>query len=104
VFANPFSASTHVAFDASGTYALQLTASDGLLAGSDIVLVRVVHAPTARITAPAARALFSPGEPVAVAADATDADGQVVRVDFYQDGQLAEIRGRGRPSPAGFTR
>lgn len=57
-------------------------------------------APTASITAPAAGSRFPIGSAVAIAANAGDSDGQVVRVDFYAGKSLL---GSDATAPYAFT-
>ena len=45
-----------------------------------------VGAPTVSITSPADRASFMPGTTVTITADASDSDGRIARVEFWQDG------------------
>jgi hypothetical protein len=44
--------------------------------------------PTVKITAPPYGATFAPGSTISVAANGSDSDGVVTRVDFYRDGVL----------------
>lgn len=73
-----------------GIYKCQLTVSDGTNASISTVLVIVSEtgntAPTVAITSPANNATYKQGEVMTITASASDLDGQVVRVEFYEDG------------------
>ena len=75
---------------AAGTYQLTAVAtdSDGVTSTSSPVSVTVNsptnQAPTVSLTSPAAGSTFTAPASVTVAATASDADGTVIRVDFYQ--------------------
>ena len=77
---------------AAGTYALTAKAYDNRngTATSAAVTITVVNnqAPVVSIASPAESAYFEPGSAVALAADATDADGNIARVEFYDRSTL----------------
>jgi hypothetical protein len=55
----------------------------GSLSGTASVSLPVAQAPVAGITAPAGASVFQLGNGIAITASASDADGSVVSVDFY---------------------
>jgi endoglucanase Acf2 len=73
-----------------GIYKCKLTVSDGTYSSSSDVLVIVSETgntpPTVAITSPANNATFKQGEVITITASTSDLDGQVVRVEFYEDG------------------
>jgi hypothetical protein len=73
----------------AGTYVITAKATDNLGAvttsASVTITVKVNQAPTVSITSPASGAQFLTGVPVTLSANATDADGSIVRVEFYVD-------------------
>jgi regulation of enolase protein 1 (concanavalin A-like superfamily) len=91
---------------AAGTYQLTAVAtdSDGVTSTSSPVSVTVNsptnQAPTVSLTSPAAGSTFTAPASVTVAATASDADGTVIRVDFYQGSTHI---GSDTSSPYGYT-
>jgi len=90
----------------AGTYPLTAVAtdSDGVTATSSPVSVTVNtpnnQAPTVSLTSPAAGATFTAPASVAISASASDADGTVAQVDFYQGSTLI---GSDTSSPYGYN-
>src|SRR5688572_17418558 len=75
---------------AAGSYSLTARATDNLGATATSAPVPiVVNAPPAvTMTGPANSALFTAPAAITLTANATDADGTIVRVEFYQDAAL----------------
>ncbi len=71
---------------ASGTYSLTVTATDGAGASttSSPISVTVDSAPTITITSPTSAALFSAPATINLNASASDSDGTVSKVEFFQ--------------------
>ncbi len=73
-----------------GIYKCKLTVSDGTNSSTSYVLVIVSETgntpPTVAITSPTDNTTFKQGEVITITASASDLDGQVVRVEFYEDG------------------
>ncbi|WPR73553.1 Ig-like domain-containing protein [Algoriphagus sp. NG3] len=73
-----------------GSFSLTAKATDnkGAVTVSSAVNINVVEkanvAPKVSITGPAANAQFTEGDNISIAADASDSDGTVTKVDFYQ--------------------
>ena len=90
----------------AGTYQLIAVAtdSDGVTSTSSPVSVTVGgttnQPPTVSLTSPAAGSTFTAPASVTVAATASDADGTVIRVDFYQG---STQMGSDTSSPYGYT-
>jgi RHS repeat-associated protein len=74
----------------SGSYSLTAVATDnrGGTASSAAVAITVNAAPSVSITAPASNALFPAPATITVTADATDPDGTIAKVDFFQGATL----------------
>ncbi len=89
VTAAPFSVT--LANLAAGTHTLTARATDdlGLSTTSTAVTIRVDAAPTVSITAPANGAVFTAPAGVTITATATDSDGTVAKVDFFDGATLA---------------
>jgi predicted phage tail protein len=89
---------------AAGTYALKATAVDnaGASGSSAVATITVTgnQAPTATLTAPANGATFTAPASVTLSATASDADGTVARVDFYNGSTLL---GSDTTAPYSFT-
>ncbi len=87
---------------AAGTHALTARATDnlGLSTTSAAVTIRVDAPPGVSITAPANGAVFTAPATIAVSATASDADGTVAKVDFF-DG--AALIGTATAAPYGTT-
>lgn len=73
---------------ASGTYSLTAVATDlfGATATSAPVNILVTNRPTVALTAPTDGALYTSGTPFQISATASDSDGTVAKVEFFQDG------------------
>jgi RHS repeat-associated protein len=86
--ATPFSVT--LANLAAGTHALTARATDnlGLTTTSAVVTIRVDAAPGVSITSPANGTVFTPPANVTVSASATDTDGTVAKVDFFDGATL----------------
>jgi len=72
-----------------GMYSFKLTVTNAdLRFASDVVMVMVTNtqnvAPTVSLTAPVDNSTFTEGKPVTISANASDFDGTVTKVDFYQ--------------------
>ncbi len=87
--------SATASFSIAGTYLLRLTADDGGLSAYDDMLITVDapvppvpptpnQPPTVAITAPANQATFTAPATIALRASASDPDGSVVKVEFFQ--------------------
>ena len=92
-FGNAMAAQTSISNLREGMYKFKLTVSNTeLLTASDEVLVMVTStpnvAPNVSITSPAANASFRQGQEISITAIAGDFDGNVQRVEFYQNDQL----------------
>jgi hypothetical protein len=75
----------------AGSYALTAVAADssGILATSAVVNITVAHlSPTVAITSPASGASYAAPASIALAATASDTDGNVTNVAFYQGSTL----------------
>ena len=86
----------------AGPYMLTAKIFDerGVTATSTGVNVIVDVAPTVSITAPIAGTVFAPGSSIAIAATASDADGAVAKVEFYNG---ATLLGTSTTPPYGYT-
>ena len=76
-----------VAADA-GAHVIAVTVSDGKGGAAskswDVNVIAGSQAPAVALTAPAAGAVYAAGSSIVLAATASDADGKVVKVEFYQ--------------------
>jgi uncharacterized repeat protein (TIGR01451 family) len=70
----------------SGTYSLTVTATDGAgaVTTSSPISVMVDSAPTVSITSPTSAALFSAPATININASASDSDGTISKVEFFQ--------------------
>jgi len=71
----------------AGTYSLTAKATDNngaVSAASTAVTVRVNAAPTVSITSPANNTVFNPPANITINASASDSDGTISKVEFYQ--------------------
>jgi endo-1,3(4)-beta-glucanase len=89
VIANNTLASTDISGLAEGMYSFRLTVKNtDLRIATDEVLVMVTStlnvAPTVSLTAPANNTTFTEGKPVTISATASDFDGTITKVEFYQ--------------------
>jgi len=86
----------------TGSYTLTAQATDngGLTTTSAPMHITINNAPTVSITAPSDNAIFTAPADIAITASATDADGSIAKVEFYQDGTW---RGQTTSSPYAFT-
>jgi len=75
---------------AAGSYSYTAVATDnrGATTASSPVSVRVNAAPVVAITAPANNAVYQAPASITLGAQASDADGAIARVDFYQGASL----------------
>ncbi len=86
----------------AGTYSLTAKATDsaGATATSKAVSITVDVPPTVSLGAPANNAVFAPGSNLALAATASDSDGSISKVEFFQGSTLL---GTDTTSPYSFT-
>jgi hypothetical protein len=80
----------HWAGMSAGTYILRARATDsrGAVAVSDPITLTIAppnQPPSVYLTAPASGAVFGATAPIVVAAEASDSDGSVAKVEFYAD-------------------
>jgi len=75
---------------AAGSYSLTAKATDngGATSTSGAVTVTVNSAPSVSITSPTSGAIFNAPANITISANASDSDGSVSRVDFYQGATL----------------
>jgi len=75
---------------AKGNYTITAKATDnsGALTTSSTVTIRVNQPPVVSISSPVSGALFTAPASVTITASATDADGTIAKVDFYQGSTL----------------
>ncbi len=87
---------------AAGTYALTAKATDnnGGTTVSDTVKVIINTLPAIAISSPANHAVFTAGTNATIDANATDTDGTISKVEFYQGNTLL---GQSTTAPYGFT-
>ncbi|QNR82919.1 DNRLRE domain-containing protein [Pedobacter riviphilus] len=87
---------------ATGTYTLTAKATDnnGGVTVSDTVKVTINTLPTVAISSPIDLAVFTAGTNLSINANATDADGTVSKVEFYQGNTLL---GQSTTAPYSFT-
>ncbi len=82
-------------------YATDVDANLGQAAAGDLTTLPVANVPpTATLTAPAAGSSYVSGDPIALAADASDGDGSVALVEFLADGAVI---GSAAAAPWEFT-
>ena len=89
IFDNKKIASPNISNLVEGVYKCRLTVYDGTYQDSDDVLV-IVSAngnvnPTISITSPSNNAAFKEGEKITISASASDLDGTIALVEFYND-------------------
>lgn len=87
----------------AGSYALTAKATDNLNASSTSAVVNIAvgnASPTVSITSPANNATFITGSAVTISATATDADGSISKVEFFQG---TTKLGEDASSPYSFT-
>lgn len=82
-FTNPTGTNTQVIFTTNGTYVLELSASDGVVTGTNTCTVIVRPRPFTSITAPTNNAIITQGTPITLSATAYDSDGIVTNVQFF---------------------
>ncbi|MFZ4522574.1 MAG: glycosyl hydrolase [Bacteroidales bacterium] len=92
-FSNQNSPDPVINFPAEGVYSLKLTVTNpDLRNDEDELLVAVSSSanilPAVSLVSPADKSTFSAGKPVTVAANASDFDGSIQSVDFYQNNTL----------------
>jgi hypothetical protein len=98
-FANSNAVDTTASFSVAGAYELRLTASDGALSAQDDLVVTVTNAPVntppaVTLTSPTNGTMLTAPATVNLAADATDTNGTVVKVEFFSGAtKLGEASG-----------
>ncbi|KIA92742.1 hypothetical protein OC25_15210 [Pedobacter kyungheensis] len=87
---------------AAGNYSLTAKATDnnGGTTTSDIVIVTINTLPTITISSPAYAAAFTAGTNVTITANATDSDGTISKVEFYEGSTLL---GQSTTAPYSYT-
>ncbi len=84
-----------VTFNGNAEFTGSLAARRLVVQGNPVLRFQTTtanQAPTVALTSPAEGAVFAVGATVSLAADATDADGSIVRVEFHRaDGLLASV-------------
>ena len=93
LFSNANSATPTVSNLIEGMYSLKLTVTNtDLRTDDDELLILVTNTanavPTVSIISPADKSTFTEGKPVNIAANASDFDGTIQKVDFYESGKL----------------
>ena len=93
LFSDATSAMPTISGLAEGTYSLKLTVTNtDLVTDSDELLILVTSTlnalPTVSIVTPADNATFTEGKPVSITANASDFDGTIQQVSFYQGATL----------------
>ena len=88
-FSNPASANSAISGLVEGIYSLKLTVTNAdLRTDSDELLILVTSTanalPAVSLITPANNATFTEGKPVSITANASDFDGTIQQVDFYQ--------------------
>lgn len=106
-FGSPAALMTTAAFDTAGTYVLRLSVSDSALTGADDVQVTVTtppsNPPTVSIVDPHTGESLPANTPFAITATATDSDGTIVKVEFFQGAaKLGEVAAPSTP-PSTFA-
>ncbi|MBI3416214.1 MAG: HYR domain-containing protein [Verrucomicrobia bacterium] len=103
-FGDATAANTTASFSLPGIYDLELKADDSQLLASADVFITVNPVPnlppSITLTNPVDGAVFTPPADIARAADASDADGTVAKVDFYAGTTLL---GTANASPFAFS-
>ncbi|MFN8009042.1 MAG: Ig-like domain-containing protein [Terriglobia bacterium] len=86
----------------SGTYSLTAVATDNtsLATTSNVVNVSVGYAPAVSLTSPTSGSAFGAPASILLTASASDSDGNLIKVDFFQGNQLI---GTATSSPYNFT-
>lgn len=86
VLANEHSATPSFFASHSDQYEFELTVNNGVLPSlqADKVVIDVNQAPTVHLQAPHSDSIFYSGDNITIAVSAEDADGEVVRVEFYE--------------------
>ncbi|HUL53425.1 MAG TPA: Ig-like domain-containing protein, partial [Opitutaceae bacterium] len=88
IFGSPAALVTTATFDTAGAYVLRLFASDSERSGADQITVTVSEPPSqpprVTLTTPADQARLVAGVPLELTAEATDSDGTIARVEFFQ--------------------
>ncbi|MBX9808678.1 MAG: carbohydrate-binding protein, partial [Flavobacteriaceae bacterium] len=93
VFSDPTSAVSTISGLAEGTYSLKLTVTNtDLVTDEDELLILVTNTanalPTVSLVTPADNSTFTEGKLVSITANASDFDGTIQQVDFYQGSTL----------------
>jgi endoglucanase Acf2 len=89
LFSDATAANSTISGLAEGTYSLKLTVTNtDLVTDSDELLILVTNTanalPTVSLVTPANNTTFTEGKPVSITANASDFDGTIQQVDFYQ--------------------
>ncbi|PZR20136.1 MAG: endo-1,3(4)-beta-glucanase [Flavobacterium psychrophilum] len=92
-FNSTTAASPNISNLAKGVYKFKLTVSDGTYTAIDHVMVSVVQtggnaSPTVSISSPQNGATYTSGTSVTITANASDSDGSITNVQFYDGGTL----------------
>jgi len=90
-FSNALATNTHATLPANGTFKLRLTAGDTLASAYDDMLVTVWHRPAISIVNPLDGATLEVASTIGIDALASDVDGTVSEVRFYQGTNLLRI-------------
>jgi len=97
-FANPEKTNTSATFAVPGDYVLRLQASDSALSSSFDLRIHVASAknkpPVARMVEPLANARLPENTPFYITVKASDPDGTISKVEFYNGTQLLGIQTR----------
>jgi RHS repeat-associated protein len=86
--AAPYSVSLSNVAAGSHSYTARATDNQGIQTTSTVVSVLVNVAPSVSITGPANNALYTAPASFSISASASDSDGTISKVDFYQSGTL----------------
>lgn len=92
-FSNATEVNPTISALSEGIYSLKLTVTNtDLVTDEDELLIMVTNTanalPTVSLVTPADNATFTEGKPVSITANASDFDGTIQQVDFYQDAIL----------------
>ena len=93
-FSNASAIKTNISNFQVGTYEIELTVDDGKLTATDRVIVTVTEAdnnsPSVSITSPSNGSSFEENQTIAITANASDDDGSIAKVSFYNGNQLID--------------
>ncbi|WP_309381286.1 putative Ig domain-containing protein [Cerasicoccus frondis] len=90
-FENANALSSPVQFTVAGSYLLRLIVNDGEFNVTDTIELTVVNAPSVALSSPTDGSQFTVGAPITITAEATDADGAIVSVEFFVDNTSVDI-------------